>query len=37
MALFTRHLGWTKDDVDQYVEECVREVDDLRNHFYYGM
>lgn len=37
MALFTRHLGWTKDDVDQYVEECVKEVDDVGNHFYYPM
>jgi len=37
MALFTRHLGWTKEEVDTYVEECVREVDDLGNHFYYPM
>lgn len=37
MALFTRQLGWTKEDVDKFCEECQKDVDDVGNHFYYPM
>ncbi|KAK5138071.1 hypothetical protein LTR08_005869 [Meristemomyces frigidus] len=36
-ALFTRRLGWTKEQVDADVVECVKDVEEERNHFYYSM
>ena len=37
MALFTRQLGWTKDEVDADVERCLEDVDQRDNHFFYRM
>ncbi|KAK4548745.1 hypothetical protein LTR36_008518 [Oleoguttula mirabilis] len=37
IALFTRRLGWTKEQVDAYTAECIKDVDDKSNHFYYPM
>lgn len=34
-ALFTRQLGWTKQQVDEDVAECVKDV--KSGHFYYPM
>lgn len=36
-ALFTRQLGWSKQQVDEDVAGVVRDVDDKNNHFYYPM
>ena len=37
MALFTKQLGWTKEQVDEYVEECKKDIDDRSNHFFFRM
>jgi len=36
-GLFTRRLGWTKEQADADTIECVKDVDDKSNHFYYPM
>ena len=36
-ALFTRRLGWSKEEVDADVVECIKDVDDKSNHFFYRM
>lgn len=37
MGLFTRRLGWTREQVDAHVAECLRDVEEKSNHFYYPM
>jgi len=37
MGLFTRRLGWTKDDVDRNTAAVLAEVKDKSNHFYFPM
>lgn len=36
-ALFTRRLGWSKEQVDANTAECIKDVDDKSNYFYYPM
>jgi hypothetical protein len=37
MALFTRHLGWAKVDVDSFCTEVLSDIGDPSNHFYANM
>jgi len=37
LKLFTTQLGWSKGQVDELVEKCLKEVDDKSNHFYFRM
>nr|POE47951.1 putative methyltransferase tdie [Quercus suber] len=37
LALFTRQLGWTKEQAEIHIAEALKDVDDHSNHFYYPM
>jgi hypothetical protein len=37
MRLFTKQLGWTKEQVDEISKEVLDEVKDRNEHFYYPM
>jgi len=37
MALFTRFMGWSKEDVEGFSEVVVREFRDVRNHGYFNL
>ncbi|KAK4986225.1 hypothetical protein LTR66_002719 [Elasticomyces elasticus] len=37
MALWTRHLGMTKDEVEAELAECRKDLDDPNTHYYYTM
>ncbi|KAK3674507.1 hypothetical protein LTR78_005593 [Recurvomyces mirabilis] len=36
-GVFTRCLGWSKDQVDTFCKEVIEDVDDKESHFYYPM
>jgi hypothetical protein len=37
MSLFTRHLEWTKDSVDEFCKDVLDEVADRSNHYFAKM
>lgn len=37
LALWTRHLGMSKEEVEKEVESCKKDVDDKATHYYYPM
>jgi len=37
MALFTRQLGWKKEQVDDFCKEAIADVQDQSNYYYYPM
>ena len=36
-ALFTRQLGWRKEEGDAFVEECLRDLAMKERHYYFDM
>lgn len=37
MALFTKKLGWEKDDVEKFVDEALTDMDNRKKHYYWQM
>ena len=37
MALFTRHLGWTKDAVEEFLVDVKKQIQDPSSHVYIRM
>jgi SAM-dependent methyltransferase len=35
VALFTKRLGWTKEDVDKFTVEVEKDMDDKKKHYYW--
>lgn len=37
MGLFTRRLGWTKEQVDEFCADVIKDVEAKGSHYYYPM